>query len=72
MDAANQLVCEKAHVRSGKEFVELWLGQLDVALQVVTLLCCEERSMRRRIALLFLAFTAAQALVFKEQGIKAE
>ena len=33
MDAANPLVFEKAAVRSEKERVEQWLGQLDVALQ---------------------------------------
>ncbi len=33
MDAANQLVFEKTVVRSEKELVEQWLGQLDVALQ---------------------------------------
>jgi putative flavoprotein involved in K+ transport len=33
MDVANQLVIEKTTVRSEKELVEQWLGQLDVALQ---------------------------------------
>jgi putative flavoprotein involved in K+ transport len=33
MDAANQLVFEKTVVRSEKELVEQWLGQLDAALQ---------------------------------------
>jgi cation diffusion facilitator CzcD-associated flavoprotein CzcO len=33
MDVANQLVLDKTVVRSEKELVEQWLGQLDVALQ---------------------------------------
>src|SRR5688500_10092709 len=33
MDVANPQVLEKSAVRSDKELVEQWLGQLDVALQ---------------------------------------
>ena len=33
MDAANPLAFKKTVVRSEKELVERWLGQLDVALQ---------------------------------------